>query len=1401
MRGVSMYQKTKKITVLSLLLTLLFLPVLIQETFASEETKDSTIKLTGYVSADFNYEKEVSSQIKSGFKVEVNGLKLSSVTSENGYFEINDVPRSDTGYSLIISKPNYLKRVLTNVITPCDSYVQHELKISTSESPILIYAGDMVINGEQDNAINLRDIVAISHSYNATAKDERYNSDADLNKDEKVNMEDVLIVANHFNTYIGSCRDDVTPLPGILYLNAVDNDTVEVTFSRSIGSLDKDKFSVDGLTIYGAGLKQYTDNVFELQTDYQTSGEIYTLKYDGNEYKFTSAPGRDEMLKSIKVSGLSAQYMENNRGIVKVSWEALTKMQQWSTAAEGYKIFYYSNNDKSNLVTVPVTDINSNSMIIGGLNVKKSYNFAICAINQTAESQLSEYVTATDELPASICTPIQVSALSNNEVAVAFDNEVSKCNVDDFSINSGLKINSIRLMDGSKKIIILSTQNQVPGYTYTLIYKNKLSFNFTGTELNSSSMKPEALNSKSIRIRFGTNVIPSELKVNEFVVKDQSGKITNVLSAKLDESDSFSSTVILTLSSDIKQGVVYTLKHKNLTENLNFKKIDNVKPTIKDIFATGNNEVIVKFSEPICITGSQIEISEMYGTRSKLLIKNVKYHGRDALAITVENMRSSTLYSITIENITDLAGNTIELCFSNFPGVSNDIITQTFDDPDALKIINVQMSDLKSVIAEFSKSLDPDTVILNNFKIREAYGAKYPVTISSVRMAKEGDIGRDGNMLPSDEIASRFVIFTIDSSNMSGALLYKLVAENLYSTEGASISQASNDSNFMGTGLLNKRITAITSIEYIGTSGTEILVSFDRNVGYNATDVSRYSISGDVGYPEKAEFLLDQPNKVKLTIPKLYLGRIYTLTVNGLVNTDGIPMDAQSISLTFVGRVFQKQLPQMTGVLPVDNQTLRIYFDRDVRDNEIDGPIWDSKANTLADNALFYSVNGNIPVDLEDMNEYVYQDSDNKNVLTVRIDTPSAFSKGSLKLIGDPLKFAADSRELPFNPISNYPEGILVKNVAALNSMTVRVYFNMPVYGTLDTFADINSTRDYGTSGAITLSNPSEVDETRKAFDFKLSSALKSGAYYLNLNPAVGVPNDIIKDKQTVGIGYVGMKDEDTVAPGLQQLRPFAGVSTIPDDIKDVYAVMTDEKTIRIYYPCLMNKSDVVNPANYSLANSIGGETPLKMGYEPGLDFSSALHIVQINYDTIDKTATITLNTPILKGTAAAYILFNTNIYNATGTAQVKDGSSPIIKQFAINTTASKKVAPDAVTYNADTGKITITMNQEFKTSTDITGTDAASALAGIKITVRHAAGEYVIQATDVSSVTAFDMNNTEVANSSGNFAKKIIITLTPDEKERLVSSVGKVELLSPADFIGINGNSGDNDTSAAWRN
>ena len=62
-----------------------------------------------------------------------------------------------------------------------------------------MWAGDMVISGNQDGAINLEDIMEVCKAFNTASTDEKYKVGLDLNRDGAVNLEDVMIVAKHFN--------------------------------------------------------------------------------------------------------------------------------------------------------------------------------------------------------------------------------------------------------------------------------------------------------------------------------------------------------------------------------------------------------------------------------------------------------------------------------------------------------------------------------------------------------------------------------------------------------------------------------------------------------------------------------------------------------------------------------------------------------------------------------------------------------------------------------------------------------------------------------------------------------------------------------------------------------------------------------------------------------------------------------------------------------------------------------------------------------------------------------------------------------------------------------------------------------------------------------------------------
>ena len=147
--------------------------------------------VSGYINPDFVTTSTTAPIVNAGFKVEIVGTDKSAITDSKGYFEIKDVEAGT--YTINITKDNYLTREIANV------RVSDNIELSTSEKPLLMWAGDMIINGAQDGAINLEDIMEICKSFNAIVGEEKYKEGSDLNKDGAINLEDIMIVAKHFN--------------------------------------------------------------------------------------------------------------------------------------------------------------------------------------------------------------------------------------------------------------------------------------------------------------------------------------------------------------------------------------------------------------------------------------------------------------------------------------------------------------------------------------------------------------------------------------------------------------------------------------------------------------------------------------------------------------------------------------------------------------------------------------------------------------------------------------------------------------------------------------------------------------------------------------------------------------------------------------------------------------------------------------------------------------------------------------------------------------------------------------------------------------------------------------------------------------------------------------------------
>ncbi|HEY9059462.1 MAG TPA: CARDB domain-containing protein [Pseudobacteroides sp.] len=169
-----------------------------EELYTSDNSKlivlnsDKT-KISGYVSVDFEYLPDVEAQIKSGFTVKLAGTDIFTKTDANGHFIISDIPEDMKEYTLEISKPGYLKRNVN--VTGTGNVV-----VSSKDTPIVLWAGDVAINGVQNGTINIVDLMQLAKAFNTESTGEGYVVDLDFNRDGAINMVDIFIAIKKFNT-------------------------------------------------------------------------------------------------------------------------------------------------------------------------------------------------------------------------------------------------------------------------------------------------------------------------------------------------------------------------------------------------------------------------------------------------------------------------------------------------------------------------------------------------------------------------------------------------------------------------------------------------------------------------------------------------------------------------------------------------------------------------------------------------------------------------------------------------------------------------------------------------------------------------------------------------------------------------------------------------------------------------------------------------------------------------------------------------------------------------------------------------------------------------------------------------------------------------------------------------
>jgi len=916
--------------------------------------------------------------------------------------------------------------------------------------------------------------------------------------------------------------------------------------------------------------------------------------------------------------------------------------------------------------------------------------------------------------------------VSLKEAATAADATAAKFAVKD-AAGKAVNVASTVLAPWSDKAILVTLEaDTAAGTLYTLTFGDK-SFNFGGKAVDTA--KPgaptvAATDANEVTVTFDEAVKMETLKVT--VAESYGSKTALAVNGmKYDGSNK----IVLSVG-DMKDATLYKAIITDVTD-LAGNQIDTNKAEVTFVgkakstdalkFATDTavtkakanfcDEVAVAFNvnvDPTTLTKENFTITEKYGTKAAVAVTAVKVakkddlntagakvasdsDGRKVAILTVEGtMKDATLYEIKFSNLKTLYGVA--------QSTTSDDYTTTFvglkkpTDAVELDSLNIGASSNTSFTIKFKQKMDKTLAeTLTNYTLAEAYGSKTALSITKAELQSNGVE----------------VKFTTAAMN---TVLYKLTISNLKDIYGNSIKTAdsANVVSVAGKAVASKidKIKEITRTAPGGGStvtvdgNTQIVVTFNGNVGSNATDVSLYTIDKGIGYPAKAVKVDGTGNedKVVLTIGKTSAGTSYQLTVKGLLNADGVVMGTDGATASFAGKGNAYTKPKMQAVMATDKQTIKVYFDRSVESSDIKGAgkIWDEKS-LVAGKLQYKASNGslaNIPTNV------AWKDPDNANVLVVRTNAADTFksttSYSQFVLDGTASSLLdSDNDNITFASNDSDVAKPQISAVMATDRNTMVIYFDQAVELAANASASAIfsvGTKELATDSdneVVTVSNSAPVKVDDKTYKITTSTNMDAKTYYLRVSH---LPN--ITDKS----GFFNLKP--TKDNGAWTSVQFGGSSSDNSGkkITDVSVMMADKSTIKVYYPERMDKNTVTNVANYMIYKNSDGTTPADNISVPSV----------VVYDADTNTATLYLSGATIGGAAnnnIYYLGIKDEVANEVAVRFIKDdksvvGGKGVLVSFAASTSDDAKPSIKNVAVDLDNNKkITVEFDEAVSTS------------------------------------------------------------------------------------------------------
>lgn len=1045
---------------------------------------------------------------------------------------------------------------------------------------------------------------------------------------------------------------------------------------------------------------------------------------------------------------------------------------------------------------------------------------------------------ATLDIASAVAVNSKVVEVALGTAAAAADVTVANVSVKD-SAGTVVVVSSVAVAPYStdaKTILVTLAANTVSGTYYTVTSGTKSS-NFGAIAVDTTApvvTKVESTDYNQVQITFSERVNITSLKAalalkyglkTALAVSKTAYVANDGTKVTLDTADQSSDLFGVDISG------ATDFAGNTLTADTN----DTFPGTLKDITTTlqpvaapltvaiDSKNVRLVFNtkvDPTTIAAvANYTLKEAYGTQTQIAVasvraavdgdfvqteldNNAKISAKSVVITLSTSMKDSTLYKLTVSGLKTYTGVAVDGTTNSvtFGGVGP--YTGAID----VSTTTISVKSNTSVQLTFVRSLDAATILAANFKIAKTYGTKDALAVSAVKI-----------------VNSKTVTLTTGSQTSD---LYTLTVAGVKDIDGNTIDSSLATKTFAGSPIA----PAIAAIGNASLSGNILTVKFDQNVGANATDISHYFISDGIGYPSKAIFDdATTPNAatVKLTIAGTTVpAKIYTITVKGIANSDGIVQTAASITGQFIGNGTGTAKPTAQYASAVDAQTLRVYFDRAVDDDAID------TVGTLYNSATPYSSTGSNllskgfvvttkygTVDLKDIaGTFAVKDPSNANALLIGVPATGSFvglsgtgsnagffkstnlpATNSFTLTVNPVIVVSDSSAnvitVPATTVSS--DAVTVNDVQALNKSTIRVYFSKSVQIAnplaLAAVATVAST--VYTAG-VKIDHPVVVPGSNSSiWDFNVASPFVSpiSTQYLVFNTPASISSADFSDiTHTAGL------------ISTQASKAFTTSLSDPGRINDINVQGTTKKTLVVYFPesviagtftDAVGTASVLAKANYTLYTTSSGGTAVK---NAALNDFWTTNVVDSSID--GNKVTFTLNEAL--PTSSTYFLeFNSALKNSLNNKNVanSDGST-LRRQFVAGSTTAALVTVSSATYASATGALTIKLNQKVSSSNAPINT-AAQFVSQFAVSITKSDGSsYTLVQGDIASASVTSTIGTVVTNTTTD-ADTISITLNPAARALVgAGKVGTVKFTTGTNnLIGLNGEAYDSASSTVF--